>query len=403
MLANGRKYLATRYQAELGQQLTDRLEASVSGPAWRIVRAADLQSPTAADSDAQAGVLLDAELGLVLFLIPFAKGDDLQAQVLGALSLQSSLEPLNPPLAAPDEYGSWQVALHWLVPVSDRKEWENAVVRLRQRSGFSEELVLDAIFYAPGELGEALAGHGFPRLLFTARRILSKGTSPEILDWMSADQAVLRELDRFPTLFSEPKQQEKAQLILDRLGDLFLGAGDAMAKPSAPAKSLDSVEVHNFRNLQYVRLNFGLSPVGCRVIHGPNGTGKTSLFEALSLALSGSSSRYRAFLDRAEQDMPATGRPKSYVESYLSPLGKDGLRPRIGLNGEEPIPVAPVTSCEECNRVDHEFSGTLLAQETSQEFLRLSSDQLAVRVLAGYSELADRLAVVRGRTSPKGQ
>jgi cell division protein ZapA (FtsZ GTPase activity inhibitor) len=37
------------------------------------------------------------------------------------------------------------------------------------------------------------------------------------------------------------------------------------------------------------------------------------------------------------------------------------------------------------------LSGTLLAQETSQEFLRLSSEQLAVRVLAGYSEFADRL------------
>jgi energy-coupling factor transporter ATP-binding protein EcfA2 len=391
LLSTVRKHLATRYQAELGQQLTDGAEPSISKPTWRLVKAGDLRSPATAASDVQAGVLFDAEIGLVLFMIPFANGDDLQAQVLGALSLQSSLMPLNPPIPPPDEYGTWQVALHWLVQESARKEWENEIVRLRQRSGFSEELVLGAIFYAPGKLDEALVEHGLPRLLLTARGVLSKATPPEIANWMSADQAVLGELDGFPDLFSDPEQHRRAQLILDQLGDFVITTQEARSTPSAPAKVLDSLEVRNFRNLQHVRLNFGLSPVSCRVIHGPNGTGKTSLFEALSLALSGSSSRYRAFLDREERDVPPTGRLRIYVEQYLSPLGNKGLRPKIGLNGEEPTSPALVSSWEGCNRLDHEFSGTLLAQETSQEFLRLSSDQLAVRVLAGYSEFAERL------------
>ena len=391
LLSTVRKHLATRYQGELGQQLSDGLEPTVSKPAWRLIQAADLRSPATAASDAQAGVLLDAEVGLVLFMIPFANGDDLQAQVRGALSLQSSLMPLNPPVAASDEYGTWQVALHWLVPESARKEWENEIVRLRQGSGFSEELVLDAVFYLPGKLDEALAQHGLPRLLLTVRSVLSKATPPEIANWMSADQAVLRELDGFPDLFADPEQHRRAQLILDQLGDFVLTTQEAHRTPSAPAKDLDSLEVRNFRNLQQVRLNFGLPPVSCRVIHGPNGTGKTSLFEALSLTLSGSSSRYRAFLDREERDVPSGGRPRIYVEQYLSPLGNQQLRPKIGLNGEEPTAPILVNSSDECNRLDHEFSGTLLAQETSQEFLRLSSDQLAVRVLAGYSEFADRL------------
>ena len=274
---------------------------------------------------------------------------------------------------------------------SARKEWENEVVRLRQKSGFSEELVLDGIFYMPGELDEALAEHGLPRLLLTARGVLSKATLPEIANWMSADQAVLRELDGFPDLFSEPEQQQKAQMILDQLGDLFLAIQETRNTPLAPAKVLGSLEVCNFRNLRHIRLNFGLPPVSCRVIHGPNGTGKTSLFEALSLALSGSSSRYRAFLDPGERDVPPNSRSRIYVEQYLSPLGNQGLKPKIGLNGEEPTLPVLVNSWDECNRLDREFSGTLIAQETSQEFLRLSSDQLAVRVLAGYSEFADRL------------
>jgi energy-coupling factor transporter ATP-binding protein EcfA2 len=393
LLSTVRKHLATRYQGELGQQLTDGVEPLVSKPKWRLVKACDLRSPITAALDAQAGVLLDAEIGLVLFFIPFANGDDLQAQVLGALSLQSSLMPLSPPTAPPDEYGTWQVALHWLVQEPVRKDWENEIVRLRQRSGFSEELVLDAIFYPSGEPEEALVEHGLPRLLLTARGVLSKVTPPEIADWMSADQAVLRALDGFPDLFSAPEQQQKAQLILDQLGDFVLTTQEARSTPPVPAKVLDSLEVRNFRNLQHVRLSFGVPPVSCRVIHGPNGTGKTSLFEALSLALSGSSSRYRAFLDREERDVPSSGRSRIYVEQYLASVGDKGLRPRVGLNSEEPTAPILVNSWEECNQLDHEFSGTLLAQETSHEFLRLSSDQLAVRVLAGYSEFAERLAV----------
>ena len=120
---------------------------------------------------------------------------------------------------------------------------------------------------------------------------------------MSADQAVLRELDGFPDLFSDPEKRRRAQLILDQLGDFVLTTQEARSKPSAPPRVLGSLEVCDFRNLQHVRLNFGLPLVSCRVIHGPNGTGKTSLFEALSLALSGSSSRYQAFLDREERDV----------------------------------------------------------------------------------------------------
>ena len=146
---------------------------------------------------------------------------------------------------------------------SARKEWENEIVRLRQRSGFSEELVLDPIFYPPGELDQALVEHGLPRLLLTARGVLSKETPPEIADWMSADQAVLRALDGFPDLFSDSEQHRRAQLILDQLGDFVLTTQEARNTALAPAKVLDSLEVRNFRNLQHVRLNFGVLPVSC--------------------------------------------------------------------------------------------------------------------------------------------
>ena len=124
--------------------------------------------------------MLDAEIGLVLFIIPFANGDDLQSQVLGALSLQWSLIPLSPPIPPPDEYGTWQVALHWLVQEPARKEWENEIVRLRQRSGFSEELVLFL--------------HQEDRALDAARA--TRGVV-DLLGWAPEQQGPLRELELF--------------------------------------------------------------------------------------------------------------------------------------------------------------------------------------------------------------
>jgi hypothetical protein len=50
-----------------------------------------------------------------------------------------------------------------------------------------------------------------------------------------------------------------------------------------------------------------------------------------------------------------------------------------------------VDTWEQAHRRELDYNGNLLGQETSQEFLHLSSEDLAVRVLTGYSEFAERL------------
>ncbi len=391
MLSNVRAYLAARYRNELGQTLYDDHAADDGGPVWRVVNGLDLRSPVDPTTNDAAGILLDPELGLVLFVIPYDEGSDLQAQVIIASSLQSRLHPLCPPKPPLDEDGTWQVAIHWLVEDSDRERWETQIVQLRQQTGFSEELVLEAVFFPVGELKQKLAEHGMPRLLFTARHVLRQSDQGEAAKWMSADHAVLHELENFHEQFTDPEQRRRAQLIQDRLGEAVLAVRSGDSIPTGRPSELTSLEVQDFRNLGHVRLHFGHSPVSCRVIHGPNGTGKTSLFEAFSLALCQSSTRYKAFLGRDERDVTGPDRPRLYDEKYLSPLGGHNRSPRIGLNGKEATRPKLVDSWEEAHRLDLEFSGNFLAQETSQEFLQLSSDDLAVRVLTGYSELAERL------------
>jgi energy-coupling factor transporter ATP-binding protein EcfA2 len=391
MLSDVRSYLAARYENELGQILRDEPTTNDRDPVWRVVNVQDLRTRAEPAMDGTAGILLDPELGLVLFVIPYAKGCNLRAQAIIASSLQSSLQPVYPPVPPSDEDGSWQAAIHWLVEEAARADWEAQIVQLRQETGFSEELVLDAVFYPVGGLDLKLVEHGLPRLLITTRHVLRQTDEGEAAKWMSADQAVLRELGTFQGQFTDPEQRRRAALVQDQLGEVVLAvrAGDDTAAGSP--RELISLEVQDFRNLGHVRLHFGHSPVSCRVIHGPNGTGKTSLFEALSLALFHSSTRYKAFLRREERDVTGSDRPRLYAEKYLTPFGRFDRPPRIGLNGNEATPPKLVDSWEKAYRLDLEYSGNLLAQESSQEFLQLSSDDLAIRVLTGYSEFAERL------------
>src|SRR5438876_747375 len=109
LLSIVRAYLAARYKKELGQLLCDEQPANDGDPVWRVVDGGDLRSPCRASEKDAVGTILDSELGLILFVIPYAEGSDVRAQVVRASNLQSSLHPLNPPIPPADEYGPWQV------------------------------------------------------------------------------------------------------------------------------------------------------------------------------------------------------------------------------------------------------------------------------------------------------
>jgi len=397
LLTQVRDHLNERYQRELGVALA---AAGYDQPSWRLVSDADLRSPaTAANA---AGALVDPELGLVMFVLPFRPEQKLEPAVKAALSLQAELQPapgtgspaaqleLRRPASATREAAPWQTALVWLVEGSARANWEAQIGQLRHSSTFSEELALDAIFYEPNQMPAALAGHGWPRLLLVLRQVLRKTTPEEMAAWMSADRAVVQALENFADEFSDPEQARRARLIQEQLGNSALEA-KTPATPAGSPRKLDRLEVQDFRNLRHVRLDFGPDPVSCRMIEGPNGTGKSSLFEAIALAFSGASARYSEFLSKAEKDLANRDRRREYVENYLAPMFDSGAQPRVGLNGQPPELLTLASTFEDAAQSEQDWSGNLLGQEISREFALMSADDLAVRVLAGYSPLAERL------------
>lgn len=372
LLPTVRAHLAARYHAELGCPLREGGLPAPGDPTWHL-------APGGA-----AGVLLDAELGLAAWFVPYVAGSDVAATIQAALHWQP--DP-HTPLPA-DEFGPWQVVIHWLVAAADQAAWATGMSALGSQPALAPRVACDAIGYAHGELEAALAEHGLPRLWFTARQVLAHPSPDEAARWLSADRAVLRELEDFPATFTVPEQRRRAELIQDQLGDVVL---TQRTENPAPPRELHRFEACHFRNLGHLHLHFGLAPVSCRVVHGPNGTGKTSLFEALALALSGASSRYCRFLSREEKDVTGSDRRRQYTERYLAPLEEDAPAPLVGLNAAAPAPLPLAENWETASRAEADFNGNLLAQETSVEFLGLSAEALALRVLTGYSEFAEQL------------
>jgi len=137
--------------------------------------------------------------------------------------------------------------------------------------------------------------------------------------------------------------------------------------------------------------NFGIDSVSASVIYGPNGTGKSSVCEAISIALFQSSLRYKWFADRnREKDVTATNRANEYLVKYLTPMGKVQAEPGIALD-DSAFSSPQLVSPEETEEKDLAMGGTILTQDASLEFARMSAHELGARVLRGYSELADHI------------
>lgn len=105
--------------------------------------------------------------------------------------------------------------------------------------------------------------------------------------------------------------------------------------------ALNKVSIRDFRNIGNLTLQFRdtASPVAVNVIQGPNGTGESSISEAISIALSRVSSCYIDFLSDSNEGAP--GKAGKYIERYLTPLNHKGAEPKVGLN-EDPKPITLV-------------------------------------------------------------
>ena len=394
-----RDVLAAAYREKLGLEFGHSVsEIGVARkPVWRTVSGDDLTSERSADSTDKAGLLLDPEIGILAYILPFGEKTVLKKQITRALTLRSrlSIERGYTGGAADgdDDPGTWRIVLHWLVNDAQKETWIDQVMEVRRETGFSEEIPMDALFITTGPIGEQIESYGFPRLLLTTREVLKKKRLDEMTQWLSANKLVEVALSGFASSFNKPAQGELAGEVVRAMHEFNSASHNAADSNSAPDKprTFGNIRIRNFRNLRDARFDFGNDPVTASIVHGPNGTGKSSLCEALSLALFQSSFRYKAFSDRnREKDITATDRGREYISKYLTPIEEPQSEPMIALD-EQDFATPHLVAVEKVEETDLSMNGTILTQDSSLEFTRMQSHDLGARVLRGYSELAEHI------------
>ncbi len=273
--------------------------------------------------------------------------------------------------------------IHWLVDKADESDWQKQVSDLRRNTAYMEELPVDAVVgNSSADWASSVKRHGLPRLLLRTRTVLGMKSTDTVFQWSSADVRVRGALTGFAEQFSDDFERRLARQIEARLErgtpDQNKKQNGALAEP----KLLRELSVHNFRNIKEINLHFSGDVAQAVVIHGPNGTGKSNLYEALEFALRGTSQRAQDFL--SDSDITTTKKEREYLERYLAPFGKDAARPKIDLNGEEIL-----LSIDRLGTP--KLSGNMLSQEDTDKFINKKASDLAAEIMGEFSGLADDL------------
>jgi len=381
-------WLVNQYKTVLGVDLTDDLMQI----RWLSEDSISTEVPK---QEAQGMVIQDSDIGWMLFLLPY-DANCLERQVNQALGLRSKLLRESNYSGddkvgdTEDANGSWRVGLVWLVHDNEWCAWQDHILRLRRESGMAEEIAIDAVRVEANRIQDALTVHGFPRLLLHTRALLRQSAT-EMETWRSADAQILDELQGFSTEFDDASTRSFARDMEERAKGF---SPVNPLPPSSVARQFSQFRVKHFRNLDDMEVVAGQTEdnkAQAIVLFGPNGTGKSSFAEALSLAAFGTSHR----LERYLEDKDLRGKADAYLKEYLTPINSAGDPPSYVLNqvtvGDKEEGVPFVLNSEERNK--RQFDGVVLNQEDSIDFTKMSREELAAQVLKGYSALSDHLSI----------
>ncbi len=378
------EWLSNQYKNILGIDLSE----SIVRLRWL---SGDSLTKESTSSEAQSLVIEDKDIGWLLFLLPY-RSEYIETQINQALGLRSQLlrESNYTGVEEAGEYedqdSTWRVGLTWLVDEVNRDDWHQNIIELRRESGAAEEISLDAVFISDNNIKESLDKHGLPRLLLNTRALMRQ-SSVESEKWFSADSQVQNELKNFSHEFDSPRTRAIARELEKQTKE---------TKPVAKHQFLDeprlfdTFRVKNFRNLDSLEVTLDHSNktnAEAIILFGPNGTGKSSLVEAISLAAFGTSPRLEQFM--IDKDIKGRN-AELYLNKYLAPLQTTDVHPRFAWGGSK-------NDLEEFSLNTNEenmgrFEGVVLNQEDSIKFTDLSREELAAKVLTGYSSLADTLS-----------
>lgn len=384
-------YLLEKYRSLKADQSFDfssDFSSESYHPIWQWV---DGDLNFAMSSEAQGALLLDSEIGVALYLMMFTEDTCVASQVSKALSLRSDLLPKhNLQDGKSDPNGSWRVMIHWLVDKNNRERWITDISKLRLETARFEEIPVDMIVGSDGKWIEACENHSFPRLLFVTRLVLSKSLPSEIEQWASADQLVISTVKKFPQQFGDTLQQKFASEIVEQMENIYSQEKQENHYPlPSEIKHLSRIRIKDFRNIEKLDLVLkGNEKVAAAIVHGPNGTGKSSIYEALSIGLAGTSKRYGTYL--SDKNDPSTSKWTKYIGEYVRPLGKSDVEPRISLNNEE-LHYIDLCDREEAAERLGGLSGTLMSQEEVGDFLTIDSSELGARIVGFASYIANAI------------
>lgn len=375
-------WLVSEYKNILGLDL--------AGDAVRLRwLSADSLTKESERADAQSLVIEDADIGWLLFLLPYVP-KYLEYQINQALGLRSRLLRESNYTGSEkageqeDRDSSWRVGLVWLVGENSWNDWQQKIIELRRESGSAEEISFDAICIKDNNVRESLEAHGLPRLLLHTRALLRQ-TSEQAEKWLSADSQVSEQLQSFSQRFSTPRARTIGH-ELEEKAKVFEPVEKRQI--SGEPRQFQHFRVQHFRNLDALEIAVDRTEdakAEAIILFGPNGTGKSSFAEALSLAAFETSH----LLERFMIDKDINGRSAElYLRDYLTPLKKTGVQPSFiwGKSEKREFTLNP----DEGSKA--RFEGVILNQEDSIKFTDSFSAELAERVLTGYSSLADHLS-----------
>jgi DNA polymerase III delta prime subunit len=386
------------------QRYKECLPLSIEPFKWHRVERDDFRRLIETPTEDSPAILQDAALGLLLVLVPIVDtwGRDkirhvVETDLRGALSLRSLLlledtgsEQIKE--GTHDSKGTWRVCVHWLIPKRHIEIWKYSLLVLRQKSSIFEEIPVDGIVYdRPDTIKLALDNHRFPRLLLETRHVFNK--SPNEVDrWVGADEKIREALRGFSNKFSQPLEKVIAEGI-EKLALEYKSSTESKY-PERPT-FLDRIEIHNFRSIRHLTLAPWSHDRKAQpwIIHGPSGTGKTSLAEALSLFFFKASSRYSEYLD--DKDISSLKNASGYVSQYLVPISNSQSQsrqePRCSVGSKEINAFSKwlIEKRDETEKILlEEAEGTLSAQEDTRKFIHLEGTDLAARLAQSFSKLA---------------
>lgn len=354
-------------------------------PVWRWINRS--LSP-ATDAGMENALLLDSDLGLGLYFLHFSSDLDIRKQISHALRLRSALLPANKEdKSGSDKMGSWRITLHWYMEKADFPVWLEKVSLLRGETAHFEEISIDAIVRQDDSWDSTFSYYGFPRALLCVRKLLSKRRQNDVDEWGSADKLVRNLVERFPDSFRDKREKRFSEEIREKFTELFHFSGKDVpdSRSDRVAAKLSSINIRHFRNIEQLGLRFP-GDAGVSVIQGPNGTGKSAVFEALSIAISGHSFRMDQFLN--DSNVTPTEK-KQYIELYIRPIGEDVDSPNVSVNdGEFEFNSEQLERSQEDSL---ELSGTMLSQDESSSLLNMSRSELGAQILGDASKLAGEL------------